>query len=112
MNEPCELIRDLMPLCHDGEASAQSRAAVEAHVRECEDCRAAWERLCSGDYVERYMFDAELSRRAAASYGKVKKKRSHWIIALVIGLCGVLAASIAIPFILVMLLVFRQHWEE
>lgn len=97
MREPCELIRDLMPLCHDNVASAESRAAVEAHVRECEDCRRTWERLCGGDYVERYLFDARMSQRAAQSYGKAKKKTHRWIvIALVVGIFGILFGTVMV----------------
>ena len=97
MREPCELIRDLMPLCHDNVASAKSRAAVEEHVRECEDCRRTWERLCGGDYGERYLFDAKMSQRAAQSYGKAKKKTHRWIvIALVVGIFGILFGTVMV----------------
>lgn len=41
----CALIRDLMPLCADGVASEESRAAVEEHIRSCNDCRALYMRL-------------------------------------------------------------------
>ena len=36
----CEIIRDLLPLYHDGACSGASRAAVEAHIEGCEACRA------------------------------------------------------------------------
>ena len=36
-----EIILDLLPLYHDGVCSAASRAAVEAHLKSCPDCRAA-----------------------------------------------------------------------
>ena len=36
----CEVIRDLLPLCADGVASDESRAAVEEHIRTCAACRA------------------------------------------------------------------------
>ena len=42
----CDVIRDLMPLCADGMASAESRAAVEEHIRTCADCRALYESMC------------------------------------------------------------------
>ena len=43
----CDVIRDLMPLCADGVASEDSRAAVEAHIRTCEACRALYESMCA-----------------------------------------------------------------
>lgn len=39
MKLPCELIRDLLPLYHDGVCSDVSRQTVEAHLQECESCR-------------------------------------------------------------------------
>ena len=43
----CDVIRDLMPLCADGVASEDSRAAVEAHIRTCEACRTLYESMCA-----------------------------------------------------------------
>ena len=39
----CEMCMDLMPLVHDGVASPDSAAAVEAHIQSCPDCRALYE---------------------------------------------------------------------
>lgn len=36
-----DIIFDLLPLYHDGVCSDASRAAVEAHLRDCETCRKA-----------------------------------------------------------------------
>lgn len=44
MNYSCEVIQDLMPLYLDGVCSAQSRTAVEQHLRECPDCKDFWTR--------------------------------------------------------------------
>ena len=43
----CEVIRDLLPLCADGVASDESRAAVEEHIRTCAACRALYESMCA-----------------------------------------------------------------
>lgn len=44
MNEiSCDICRDLMPLVHDGVASAESIAAVERHVTGCPACGALFE---------------------------------------------------------------------
>lgn len=43
MNEiSCDVCMDLMPLVEDGVASEDSRKAVEAHVAQCEICRAQY----------------------------------------------------------------------
>lgn len=39
----CDMCLDLMPLVRDGAAGADSRAAVEAHITDCESCRAMFE---------------------------------------------------------------------
>lgn len=40
MNISCEIIKDLLPLYHDGVCSKESRAAVEEHLSHCESCKA------------------------------------------------------------------------
>ena len=44
-NPDCEVIRDLMPLCLDGEASEQSKSLVLAHREDCAECAAAWKAM-------------------------------------------------------------------
>lgn len=39
----CDMCLDLMPLVRDGVAGADSRAAVEEHLAQCENCRAVFE---------------------------------------------------------------------
>lgn len=45
MKYDCELIRDLLPLCQDGVASANSQKAVDAHLLECAACRSFKEKM-------------------------------------------------------------------
>lgn len=40
MKISCEIIRDLLPLYHDGVCSNESRQMIEEHLSECENCRA------------------------------------------------------------------------
>ena len=42
MNWKCEIVTDLAPLYHDGEASAASKKLVRRHLRECKECRAVY----------------------------------------------------------------------
>lgn len=39
MNISCEIIKDLLPLYHDGVCSEDSKKAVEEHLLQCENCR-------------------------------------------------------------------------
>ncbi len=41
----CQVIRDLLPLYVDGALSDESRALVEAHLAECEDCKRELARM-------------------------------------------------------------------
>ncbi len=45
MNTYCDVIRDLLPLYTDDVCSETSRSLVEAHLRECPDCRQLLDRL-------------------------------------------------------------------
>ncbi|MCL2084550.1 MAG: zf-HC2 domain-containing protein [Oscillospiraceae bacterium] len=38
MSVSCEIIKDLLPLYHDNVCSAESRAMVEGHMKECRSC--------------------------------------------------------------------------
>ena len=44
---PCDIVRDLLPLYHDGVASRTSEEAVEEHLASCEDCRQEYDEICS-----------------------------------------------------------------
>ena len=39
MNISCDIIKDLLPLYHDGVCSEDSKNAVEEHLKHCESCR-------------------------------------------------------------------------
>lgn len=40
MKISCEIIKDLLPLYHDGVCSNDSRTMVEEHLADCENCKA------------------------------------------------------------------------
>lgn len=44
----CDVCRDLIPLVRDGVASVDSCEAVKRHLEECEACREAFGKVCSG----------------------------------------------------------------
>jgi len=47
MSKQCKIIKDLLPLYHDGVCSAESRELVDAHLSQCEDCRKTLEEIDS-----------------------------------------------------------------
>ena len=40
MKTSCEIIKDLLPLYHDGVCSDESKTLVEEHLAECDSCKA------------------------------------------------------------------------
>ena len=52
MKYPCNLIKDILPLYHDGVVSKESEHAVEEHLTECEDCKNYYEKMCQADVLE------------------------------------------------------------
>ena len=65
-----EIVQDLLPLYHDGVCSEKSRAAVEEHLKTCEDCRAA---LAAMDAPL-----PEVEKAAADDAAAVKKLSGEW----------------------------------
>lgn len=74
MNYPCNLILDLLPLCHDGVCSAESADAINEHLNECESCRAYYQSLQASDTLSVGQNGNEEEMRKAASLKAVKKK--------------------------------------
>lgn len=70
MKISCEIIKDLLPLYHDGVCSSDSRTLVEEHLASCESCKAelrAMDDALSIDNTQQNFNEAEavqnLSRR-------------------------------------------------
>ena len=80
MKYSCNLIRDILPLYHDGVVSKESEQAVEEHFCECEECKSYYVKMCQTDVLEEVVFDEEMAKKAAASYKEVAKKISKKVI--------------------------------
>ena len=65
-----DIVQDLLPLYHDNVCSEKSRAAVEEHLKTCEDCRTA---LAAMDAPL-----PEAKREAADDAAAVKKISGEW----------------------------------
>ena len=70
MKITCEIIRDLLPLYHDGVLSDDSKALVKEHISYCEKCKAELREMDGellGNNPARHLNEAEavknLSRR-------------------------------------------------
>ena len=82
-----DIVQDLLPLYHDGVCSEKSRAAVEEHLRTCEDCRAA---LAAMDAplpgAEKAAADDAAAVKKISSEWKKGKRRAWWKGALAVAL--------------------------
>ncbi len=83
MNAECEVIRDLLPLYTDNVCSPKSREIVEAHVRECPDCRGLLARMSDGKLEE----DLQIEKKSVIRYGEKRfKRRSAAVGSVIAGL--------------------------
>ena len=74
MRYPCEIIRDLLPLCIDDVCSGESRSAVENHLSECEKCRQYYQSMKSEDGFSKKQNDNSEDMKMADSLKKIKAK--------------------------------------
>lgn len=89
----CGIIRDLLPLYHDGVCSPESRGAVEEHLKTCPDCRAA---LAAMDAplpeMEKAAADDAAAVKQLSGAWKRDKRRAWWKGALLAAaVCAALA---------------------
>lgn len=88
-----EIIWDLLPLYHDGVCSEKSRAAVEEHLKDCPECRAA---LAAMDAplpdAQPPVPDEEAAVKGLSQTWEKSKRRAWWKGALIAAaVCGLLA---------------------
>ena len=104
MNEiKCGVIRDLLPLYHDGVCSEESKKLVEEHLKGCAGCR---EELSGMDSVlpeARENSEAETLRAVGTAWSKVKKRtyRKGLRVGLAILVCAALCFGMFFTFFFV-----------
>lgn len=88
----CEIIRDLLPLYHDGACSQTSRAAVEAHLKTCPACQAELRDMDAPlPEAEPLVPDEASPVRAISREWKKDRRRAWWKGALIAAaVCAVL----------------------
>jgi predicted anti-sigma-YlaC factor YlaD len=45
MKVSCEIIKDLLPLYHDGVCSDDSRVMIDKHLLDCDNCKAEFQAM-------------------------------------------------------------------
>ena len=82
----CELIRDLMPLYADGQASPASRRSIEEHTTHCPACKKLLDEMCAPLEPE----PEDRAEEILAAWAK-KHRRKKLRTAGIVALCLVLA---------------------
>jgi len=77
MKISCEIIKDLLPLYYDGVCSSESRALVEEHLAECDNCKS--ELLSMGEIIpvngmEQNLNEAETLKKLSKKWRRGKMK--------------------------------------
>jgi len=70
MKISCEVIKDLLPLYHDGVCSNESKAIVEEHLAHCDQCNAELRAMLD----ELIIHNTELNLQEAESLQKLSRK--------------------------------------
>ena len=67
----CKIIRDLLPLYHDGVVSEESRELVENHLKTCADCRKMLEDISENINPKN---DSNLEKPIISGFKSLKKR--------------------------------------
>ena len=97
MKMPCYLVRDLLPLYHDGVCGEETAADVREHLEGCESCRAALAELDADTGAEARL-NAEGEQASAEALRKVRGdlRRKRLLPALLVGLAAVVVLAAAV----------------
>lgn len=74
MKITCEVIKDLLPLYHDGVCSDDSKRMIEEHITECSECKKNLEGMDSEIYIQTHieenMEDAKVMKKISRKWRK------------------------------------------
>lgn len=86
MNISCEIIRDLLPLYVDDVCSDDSRALVDCHLQQCENCKTELNDM-KGDLPQQKVIAEEVDSLKAARKARTKITIKSILSALAVVLC-------------------------
>jgi uncharacterized protein YbaR (Trm112 family) len=93
MDISCEVVRDLLPLYHDGVCSDDSRALVEEHLKGCPACQAELETFDNAP-KEKNMEEAKLIAGTAKAWKK-NKAAAFFKGAMIVAVLACVACGVA-----------------
>ncbi len=91
---PCEVVKDLLPLYHDGVVSSDTGIMIGAHLDHCEKCRTELDSICNGDKIEKGIIEYNKKPSISAFRNGVSAIRKKGTIR------GVLIASAIVAVVL------------
>lgn len=98
MKVSCEIIKDLLPLYHDGVCSKDSQLMIEEHLTDCEECKAELQAM-----EKEFLVDSKEKNLSEAM--AVEKLSKRWKKGMMKSLLsGVFSTTVF--FIIVILLLF------
>lgn len=92
MKYPCNVIKDILPLYHDGVVSEESKNIIEEHFIECESCKNYYKKMCKADVLEEAAFDEVITKKTADSFREVSKRISKKIIKMTLKIVLIILA--------------------
>ena len=102
MKISCEIIKDLLPLYHDGVCSNETQVMVEEHLTSCDNCKAelqAIEDALPINNAERNLKEAEAVQKLSRRWRKGMMKSL---------LKGIFITFLTIAFLLLVLYLFMD----
>lgn len=103
MNISCEIIKDLLPLYHDGICSNDSKEMISEHLSHCHSCKADLEAMDKEfliDHSKHNLEDAEVVKNLSKKWKKGMLKSM---------LKGILYTILIIGLILLFLITFVDY---
>ena len=86
MKVNCEIVQDLLPLYEDGVCSESSRAAVEEHLKACENCRGLKDGAAAIPEGEIVLEATEEEKKVAGSFKKVRRRWGMSLMAILLAI--------------------------
>lgn len=83
----CDIVRDLLPLYHDGVVSETTADTVKRHIEQCEACRNEYDKICKEVPLE--SSDVNTGEKFAKTMKKIRRKRTLLtvVVAVLLSLC-------------------------
>ncbi|MDO5558593.1 MAG: zf-HC2 domain-containing protein [Oscillospiraceae bacterium] len=100
MKITCDIVRDLLPLYHDGVCSQDSRQLVEEHLSSCERCADDLSSMDSDLSISQINQNLDTAKSTADLSKRWKKTMHNWLFG------GILSTAAVIALILLLLYIF------